>query len=75
MSSKILGTVKTFNPQRGYGFLIPDSGQGVSVADVFFHHTELKVQGFRTVDSGQRVEFTIVDSPKGRKAVQVTLVT
>ena len=47
------GTVKWFNNAKGYGFIQPDSGP-----DVFVHFTAIKMDGYRTLQAGQRVEFT-----------------
>ena len=63
------GTVKWFNNQKGYGFIIDESGQ-----DVFVHYTGILVEGFRTVSEGQQVEFDLVDSPKGPQAINVKII-
>jgi CspA family cold shock protein len=52
------GTVKWFNDAKGFGFLSRDNGE-----DVFVHHTAIKSQGFRTLQEGQRVEFTVTKGP------------
>ncbi|MGO9082336.1 MAG: cold-shock protein [Streptosporangiaceae bacterium] len=61
------GTVKWFNAEKGYGFIAPDDGS----ADVFVHHTAIQVDGFRSLQENQRVEFTAGQSPKGPQAEQV----
>ena len=48
------GTVKWFNADKGYGFIAPDDG----TADVFVHHSAIQVDGFRSLQENQRVEFT-----------------
>jgi CspA family cold shock protein len=62
------GTVKWFSNQKGYGFIVRDHGE-----DVFVHHTAIQTEGFRTLDEGQRVEFSVEQGPKGLQATNVTL--
>lgn len=66
MSERIIGTVKWFNDQKGYGFLTQAEGQ-----DVFVHHSAIQAEGFRTLNEGERVEFTIEEGPKGPAAANV----
>ena len=61
------GTVKWFNPEKGYGFITPDDGE-----DVFVHHTAIASDGFRSLDEGQRVEFDVAPGKKGMQATNVT---
>ena len=61
------GTVKWFNPEKGYGFISRDDGD-----DVFVHHTGINGEGFRSLDEGQRVEFEITEGKKGLQAINVT---
>lgn len=61
------GTVKWFNPEKGYGFIKRDSGE----RDVFVHHSEIRVEGFRTLEEEQRVEFTVTRGQKGDQAQDV----
>jgi CspA family cold shock protein len=61
------GTVKWFNPEKGYGFISREDGD-----DVFVHHTGIIGQGFRSLEEGQRVEFEITQGKKGLQAVNVT---
>ncbi len=61
------GTVKWFNPDKGFGFI-----QRASGGDVFVHHTAIQTEGFRTLDEGAEVEFEVGDGPKGPRAVNVT---
>ena len=63
----IEGTVKWFNESRGFGFLSQEGGP-----DVFVHHTEIRSEGYRTLSEGQKVQFEVVDSPKGPRAANVT---
>lgn len=60
------GTVKWFNDSKGFGFIQTDDGQ-----DVFVHQTEIKTEGFRTLQQGSRVKFEITQGPKGPKATNV----
>ena len=60
------GTVKWFNDSKGFGFLSHEGGP-----DVFVHHSEIQGEGFKSLAEGQKVEFDIVDSPKGPRASNV----
>ena len=51
------GTVKSFNPSRGYGFIKTEGG-----LDVFFHHSAVRTAGFRDLRTGQKVSFEIFDN-------------
>jgi CspA family cold shock protein len=61
------GTVKWFNAEKGYGFIAVDGGE----ADVFVHYSAIDSTGFRSLEEGQKVEFTIISGPKGPQADQV----
>jgi len=63
---RITGTVKWFSRQKGYGFIQPEDGE-----DVFVHYSAIQGAGFRNLEEGERVEFTIEDSPKGPQAADV----
>lgn len=63
---RVIGTVKWFNDQKGYGFLAYEGGK-----DVFVHHSAIIAQGFRSLAEGDQVEFEIQDSPKGPAAANV----
>ncbi|GMA65406.1 cold-shock protein [Alicyclobacillus fastidiosus] len=60
------GTVKWFNSEKGFGFIEVEGGD-----DVFVHFSAIQTNGFRTLDEGQRVEFDIVEGPKGPQAANV----
>ena len=61
------GTVKWFNADKGFGFITQDEGG----ADIFVHFSAIQSNGFRTLDENQRVEFEVVQGPKGPQAEQV----
>ena len=61
------GTVKWFNNQKGYGFISDSEGN-----DVFVHYTGLNMDGFKSLEEGQEVEYEIVNGDKGPQAVNVT---
>ncbi|MGD2252565.1 MAG: cold shock domain-containing protein [Anaerolineales bacterium] len=69
MSERVSGTVKWFNAGKGYGFIEREDGD-----DVFVHFSAILADGFRTLEEGQRVEFTIEQGPKGLQAAGVTIV-
>jgi CspA family cold shock protein len=60
------GTVKWFNEAKGYGFIKRENGP-----DAFVHYSEIKKSGFKTLQEGQQVSFSVVDDKKGLKAVDV----
>ncbi len=60
------GTVKWFNNQKGYGFISDEQGK-----DVFVHYSGLDMEGFKTLEEGQEVEFDVVDGAKGPQATHV----
>lgn len=69
MSEKITGTVKWFNESKGFGFIEHAGGP-----DVFAHFSEIQDSGFKTLQEGQRVEFTIAQGDKGPKAEKIVAV-
>jgi len=68
VSDRIVGTVKWFSSPKGYGFISREDGK-----DVFVHYTAIQGEGFRKLVEGQRVEFSIEDTPKGPQAANVVL--
>ncbi|ERH61547.1 MULTISPECIES: transcription antiterminator/RNA stability regulator CspE [Pantoea] len=68
MSNKMLGTVKWFNAEKGFGFISPEDGS----KDVFVHFSAIQGTDFRSLDDGQKVEFSVENGPKGPSAVNVT---
>jgi CspA family cold shock protein len=69
MSERVVGTVKWFNGAKGYGFLAREGGP-----DVFVHFSAIQGDGFRNLEEGQKVEFTIEQGPKGLQAAEVRVV-
>ena len=63
------GTVKWFNNQKGYGFISDEGGN-----DVFVHYSGLKMDGFKTLEEGAKVEYEIVDGAKGPQATNVLVI-
>jgi CspA family cold shock protein len=66
MSERIIGTVKWFNGEKGYGFLSRENG-----ADVFVHFSAIEGSGYKTLTEGQQVEFAVEQGPKGLQATNV----
>ncbi len=60
------GTVKWFNAKKGFGFISDESGN-----DVFVHYTGLNMEGYKTLEEGQAVEYDVTDGEKGPQAVNV----
>lgn len=56
------GTVKWFNPDKGYGFISREGGE-----DVFVHFSEIQSEGFKTLDEGQPVEFEVTTGRNGKE--------
>lgn len=70
MTERETGTVKWFSNAKGYGFISRDSGE-----DVFVHYSAISGDtGFRTLEEGQRVEFSVEQGPKGPRATQVVAI-
>lgn len=61
------GTVKWFNNQKGYGFISDEAGN-----DVFVHYSGLNMDGFKSLEEGQEVEYDVTEGAKGPQAVNVT---
>ncbi len=68
MAERFVGTVKWFNGTKGYGFLSQENGP-----DVFVHYTAIAAEGYRNLEEGQRVEFSIEKGPKGLQATNVVI--
>ena len=62
------GTVKWFNATKGFGFITPDDGGN----DLFVHHSEIKVDGYATLDENQKVQYEVGEGKKGPCANNVT---
>ncbi|WP_375491288.1 cold-shock protein [uncultured Jatrophihabitans sp.] len=62
------GSVKWFNNEKGYGFIAVDGGQ-----DVFVHYSAIQSDGYKSLEENQRVEFEVVQGPKGPQADAVRL--
>ena len=61
------GTVKWFNAEKGFGFIAVDGGQ-----DVFVHYSAIQMDGYKSLEEGQRVSFEVVQGAKGPQADGVT---
>jgi len=61
------GTVKWFDDAKGYGFIEQETGE-----DVFVHFSDIEVEGYKTLDENQEVEFELEETEKGLAAVEVT---
>ena len=70
MADREVGTVKWFNSSKGFGFIERESGN-----DVFVHYSAINTTGYRTLEEGQRVEFTVVQGQKGPQAQDVDIAT
>lgn len=69
MAERETGTVKWFNASKGFGFITREKGE-----DVFVHYKEIRSEGFRTLKTGQKVEFTVNTGAKGLQAADVSVV-
>ena len=69
MSERIIGTVKWFNGGKGYGFLSQEGGE-----DVFVHFSAIQGEGYRNLEEGQKVEFSVEQGPKGPQASNVVVI-
>ena len=63
------GTVKWFNNTKGFGFIQQEGGE-----DIFVHYSDIKDEGYKSLNEGQQVEFEVTSGPKGPKASNVTKV-
>lgn len=64
--ARTTGTVKWFSQEKGFGFIEQEGGP-----DVFVHHSVIQGSGFKTLNEGERVEFEVIEEPKGLKAQNV----
>ena len=69
MAERFVGTVKWFNPAKGYGFIGRENAE-----DVFVHFSVIQMDGYRRLKEGQKVEFDIEEGPKGRQAANVVII-
>jgi CspA family cold shock protein len=69
MSERESGTVKWFNGAKGYGFIEREQG-----GDVFVHYSAIQGEGFRNLEEGQRVEFSVEQDTKGLRAKDVAVI-
>ena len=69
MAEKERGTVKWFNATKGYGFIQREQG-----GDVFVHYSAISMDGYRSLNQGDAVEFEVQDGPKGLQAANVVRV-
>jgi len=63
------GTVKWFNAEKGFGFIVPDDGS----QDLFAHYSAIEASGYRTLEEGQKVTFEVAQGPKGPQAASIKL--
>lgn len=66
---RIVGTVKWFNNNKGYGFIAREDGE-----DVFVHYSAIQGEGYKSLEEGQKVEFSIEKGPKGLQAANLVKV-
>ncbi len=66
MAERFIGTVKWFNPSKGYGFIEFEDDQ-----EIFVHYSAIQMDGYRVLKQGQVVEFEIEEGPKGNQAIAV----
>ena len=69
MATRVRGTVKWFNADKGYGFISREGGE-----DLFVHYSEIQGGGFRSLEEGAQVEFEVTPGKKGQQASAVTVV-
>lgn len=62
------GTVKWFNAEKGFGFITVEGGN-----DVFAHFSQINSNGFKTLEEGQKVTFSVTQGPKGPQAENITI--
>ena len=69
MAERETGVVKWFNSSKGYGFITRDQG-----GDVFVHYSSIRGKGYRSLEEGSKVEFSVIEGEKGPQAHDVTMV-
>lgn len=67
MPSRLTGTVKWFNDEKGFGFITPEVGSD----DLFVHFSSIQGNGFKSLKEGQKVTFTAAQGPRGMQAEEV----
>ncbi len=65
----LIGTVKWFDNDKGYGFILDENGR-----DVFVHFTVIEKQGFRCLEEGQKVTYNLIETDKGLQAKDVKII-
>jgi cold shock protein len=68
MSERLTGTVKWFNDDKGFGFIEREGGE-----DVFVHFSSIRGEGYKSLNEGQKVEFSLGQGQKGPQALDVTV--
>ena len=69
MSDRKTGVVKWFNAKKGFGFIAQDGGE-----DIFVHYRNIRGDGYRALQEGDKVEFTLTNGPKGLQADDVLVI-
>ena len=69
MAERETGAVKWFSTEKGFGFIVRDRGD-----DIFVHHSQIAQSGYRRLQEGQRVEYSVVESDKGTQAQEVRVI-
>lgn len=62
----VTGTVKWFNADKGYGFIVGEDGE-----EIFAHFSEIQTEGFKSLDEGEKVEYDVVSSDRGPQASNI----
>ncbi len=70
MNDRIIGTVKWFSNERGYGFVISDDE--ADETEYFVHFSYIEMDGYKTLRAGQKVSFVLVDTDRGIQAQEIT---
>ena len=68
MADRETGTVKWFNGKKGYGFITRENGD-----DIFVHFSDIESDGYKSLDDGDSVDYTVTDGEKGKQAKEVKL--